>query len=271
MSLLIAAPAAAASLAYLNARTSFGLDRQLLWASYKGTKKVTSREKQDRLNFFYTLEEHAQSRQLADVTFLWYEGQEWTYKQTYDIVLKYGTWLKTEHGVKPKDIVAMDMMNSSTYIFLWFGIWSVGATPAFINYNLTRDSLTQCVNRSTAKLLLVGDDLRTLVTQDVVDKLGSPDTLGTGKDPVKVVFMTLEIETQISHVEGIREPDECRSNVKGHEPAYLIFTSGTTGLPKPAIVPWRTTNAAPHIVELALGWKRSDRIYTVSLCMAEND
>lgn len=262
--LAIAAPAAIAALAYLNARTSFGHDRVLFWAALRSRKKTTERERRDRLNAFYILEGNAHSCQLADVTFLWYEGQEWTYKQTYDIVLKYGTWLKNEHGVKPKEIVAMDMMNSPTFIFLWLGIWSIGAIPAFLNYNLTGDSLVHCVNTSTARLLIVGDDLRSVVTQDVVDKLSSSGS-GTGTHPVKVIFVTAGTETQIRQIEGVRVPDESRSNVKMHDAAALIYTSGTTGLPKPATIPWRTPNIAPCVLEDFLGWKRSDRMYTVCL------
>lgn len=220
---------------------------------------MKDRENRDRLNGFYTLEEHAQSRQLADAPFLWYGGQEWTYKQTYDNVLKYGTWLKMEHAVKPKEIVTMDMMNSPEFIFLWFAIWSIGAIPAFLNHNLTGDSLLHCVNISTASLLIVGDDLRAFVTQEVVDKLSSADAL----NPVKVVFMTAETQLRIGKIDGIREPDESRANVKALDAAALIYTSGTTGLPKAANISWRVPTLVPPFLEDFLSWRRSDRIYTV--------
>ncbi|KAI9794234.1 MAG: hypothetical protein M1816_006160 [Peltula sp. TS41687] len=263
LTLAIAGPATLASLAYLNARTSFSYDRVFLWSSYKSGRTMAARERGHRVNVFYTLEEHARSRQLADAVFLWYTGHEWTYKQTYDLVLKYGTWLKTEHGVQPKDIVAIDMLNSADFIFLWFAIWSIGAVPAFLNHNLAGDSLVHCVKTAAPRLLVVDDELRALVTQDVVDQLSSPDALGgTGGKPVKVVFLTAETKLHVGRIDGVREPDESRSNVTGLDTAALIYTSGTTGLPKASRIPWRLPNLAPPVIGDSIPWRRSDRMYT---------
>ena len=123
-------------------------------------------EKKDRLSTFYILEEHAKGK-LANKVFLIYEGKQWTYKETYENALKYGTWLKTKYGVKSKEIVAMDFMNSDKFIFLWFGLWAIGAKPAFINYNLTGKALAHCVNVSTSRLLFVDPQVLENVTQEV--------------------------------------------------------------------------------------------------------
>ncbi len=124
----LAAPAAVASLAYLNARTQFTYDIKFLGAVVKNSLRAKSLERKDRVNFFYVIEEHALGKSLADHAFIWYEGQSWTYKEVYDIVLKYAAWLKNKCAVAPNEVVALDFMNSPKFVFIWLAIWSLGAT-----------------------------------------------------------------------------------------------------------------------------------------------
>lgn len=60
--------------------------------------------------------------------------------------------------MEKNDIVAMDFVNSATFIWVWFGLWSVGAKPAFINYNLTGKPLVHTIKTSTARLVLVDQE-----------------------------------------------------------------------------------------------------------------
>ncbi|KAF4624798.1 hypothetical protein G7Y89_g13372 [Cudoniella acicularis] len=223
--LALAAPAAAATLAYLNARTGFSYDLSLIGPAVKAGLDVSRREKNDRLNFFYVLEDHAQGAASNDV-FLIHGGREWTYKEVYQTALKYGTWLKTKYNVKPKDIVAMDFMNSEKFVFVWFGLWEIGARPAFINYNLADKALTHCIKVATASLVLVDPEVQHNITQEVRD----------GLPGVTVEVFTPELEAEAISIQAEREPNASRSESKPQNMAMLIFTSGTTGMPKAAIL-----------------------------------
>lgn len=77
------------------------------------------KEKKDKLSLFYVLEGYATSKKTADNICLIFEGRQWTYKEVYQTVLKQGTWLKTKYGIKPKEIVVMNFMNSEKFIFMW--------------------------------------------------------------------------------------------------------------------------------------------------------
>jgi acyl-CoA synthetase (AMP-forming)/AMP-acid ligase II len=167
--------------------------------------------------------------------------------------LKYGTWLKKKYNVKPKQIVAMDFMNSDKFIFVWFGLWSIGAKPAFINYNLTGKALTHCIRVSTTTLTLVDPQVEGCVTADVRNKLPN----------VEFVIFTPVLEAEVEATEGVRAPDWTRSEDKTQNMAKLVFTSGTTGLPKPAIVSWTKTNLGSKIIMNWAAIARSDVFYTV--------
>lgn len=129
------------------------------------------REWTDRLNLYYLLENIATKPSTADRVLLIFEGKRLSYKDVYEQVLKYGQWLKKEAGVKKGDIVALDFQNSDTYIFLWLGLWSIGAKPAFINYNLSGASLAHCIKAATTKLCIVDPNVEENVSQSVKDEL----------------------------------------------------------------------------------------------------
>ncbi|KAI9854986.1 MAG: hypothetical protein M1813_000593 [Trichoglossum hirsutum] len=258
--LSIVAPAAAASLAYLDARTSFSYDWNVIKNFLRARVLIKIREHQGRVNSFYTLEAHAQSR-YKDRTFIVYEGKEWSFKQTYETVLRYGAWLKTKHSVKPREIVAIDFTNSPAFVFIWFGLWSIGAQPAFINYSLTGKALLHCVKTSTARLLLVDEKLSTL-TQEVLDAVSSADFRGQGQGGVEIVTFTADVESEAMSTPGFRAPDSDRGGRLLSDIGILIFTSGTTGLPKAAVVSWNKCNLGSNFAYTWMGLKRDDRFYT---------
>lgn len=259
--LKVAIPAAATTLAYLNARWSVSHDVALGRAFAHTVLQPALAERNDRLNLFYLLEYYALNPKLANDTWVVYNGRSWTFHEGYETVLRYGHWLKTVHGVKPKEIVAMDFMNSSTFIFLMFGLWSIGAVPAFINYNLSGKPLTHSVKASTARLLFVDEDVRGSFPQEQLDIFTSPD-FHEDKGPMTVVFFTPDVEAQILQTQPVREDDRARQGVIRRDMAILIYTSGTTGLPKPAIVSWAKCYAGGYFSSSYMGLKQSDRFYT---------
>jgi hypothetical protein len=250
----MAAPAAAAGLLYLNAKWAISYDWRL-FVSLMTSKLVTnSREKAGRLNPFYVLEDRAKDKKLADKVFLIFEGRRWTFKQVYETVLKYGTWLKTTFGIKHQEIVAMDFVNSEKFLFMQLGLWSIGARPAFINYNLTGKPLAHCIRVSTAHLVLVDPNVASNVTDEMRAELPG----------VQFIIFTPQLEVEVMHTTAVREPDSERFAGKMEDMANLIYTSGTTGLPKPAIVSWHKNIAGPVAVATWMGLKKMDVFYTVS-------
>ncbi|KAL0202349.1 hypothetical protein M9458_000367, partial [Cirrhinus mrigala] len=57
------------------------------------------------------------------------------------------------------DVVAIFMESRPLMVALWLGLAKVGVEPAFINFNLRRDSLMHCVGVSGAKGMVFGAEL----------------------------------------------------------------------------------------------------------------
>ena len=298
IALPLAIPAAAAGLAYLDARHGVSYDWPLLSSFVSATVRTIRAERRGQLNLFYELEALAQHAR-ADHPWIIFHGQTWTYRQAYDVVLKYGTWLRSK-GIQPGEIVAMDFVNSETFIWVWFGLWSIGAKPAFINYNLTGKSLIHTIKTSTARLVLVDEESKANFAEDVMaehgfapasvtitdEKLANYDfemeqsevprfvksqalaqaqqqdiTATPQKKQLEIVFFNKQLQDSILLLQPTRQPDSCRANQKRNSMAMLIYTSGTTGLPKPAVMTWGKCSGG---AKLASSWLdiKNDIVYT---------
>jgi acyl-CoA synthetase (AMP-forming)/AMP-acid ligase II len=163
--------------------------------------------------------------------------------------------MKASFNINSGDVVCMDFMNSEKFVFIWFGLWSIGAKPAFINYNLTGKALAHCIRVSTAKVVLVDTNVSENVTEEVRAEL--PE--------VVFAIFTPQLESKAMTIDAVREPDSARAAGKLQDMSMLIYTSGTTGLPKPAIVSWGKCINGSLMCSYWMGLKRSDVYYTVSI------
>lgn len=251
--------AAIAGYKYLDARYRLSLDLHhiSLFIAVQIVGKI--KERRDLVNVFYILEDWAQKA--PDRAFLIYAGKSWTYRQSYEQVLKYGSWLKEKFGVQKNDIVALDCMNSDVFVWVWFGLWSIGAKPAFINYNLIGGPLLHCLKTSGTKIVLVDEEVYGTWDEDTRTKVAGPDVRENG-GLVEVVRLTPEVIAEIDLTIGKREPNSARSGevIKGM--ASLIYTSGTTGMPKPAVMSWGKCTVSAPVAGKILGITKDDVFYT---------
>ncbi|PQE24423.1 AMP-dependent synthetase ligase protein [Rutstroemia sp. NJR-2017a BBW] len=165
---------------------------------------------------------------------VWSREVSYTWAEFYDQVNQYGHWYLSQ-GVKPGDLVGFYLQNSAEYLLAWLGLWSIGAAPAMINYNLAGKALIHCLKVPKVKLLLVDEDpeLRKRIEDEQATLEGELD--------IKIVVMDSLVKADIRTQKTERPEDLYREGVKGTSPAALIYTRfvirtqhahGTTGLPK---------------------------------------
>ncbi|ERT01341.1 hypothetical protein HMPREF1624_02585 [Sporothrix schenckii ATCC 58251] len=250
--LALSLPAATAGLAYLNARSSFWYDWMLVTSVVPALVTMALRGRSGKMNIFYKLEENAKSSSTANHPFILFGDKSYTYAEVYDKALRYGHWWKQTMGVQKDDVVALDYMNSDTFIFLWFGLWAIGAKPAFINYNLRDQALIHCIKTAKAKLMLFDPDVVEALTPELREALPN----------VRIEVFSALLQGQADATEPKRYPDEVRYDDKKENTAILIFTSGTTGLPKAAVVSWAKMFATSNFARGWIGIKKDEIYYT---------
>lgn len=252
--LSITLPAASATLAYLNAKYDVSYDVHFLKAVFRSLLAVSRPQKLNRLNTYYEFESNALDPKSANKTYLVFENKSYSYREVYSMILKYAAWLKHTYDIKPGEVIAMDFVNSDTFVFLWWALWSLGAKAAFINYNLTGQPLIHCIKSSSTRLLFIDSSLAHALTPEVRAHLGDTS--------VQLVPWSQDIDFAIAATKPVRQPDCLRSGQEPHSMALLIFTSGTTGHPKAAVVSWSRVNRGGAFASSWLGLKPSDRFFT---------
>lgn len=131
--------------------------------------------------------------------------------------------MKITFGIQKGEVVAMDCMNSEMFIWIWLGLWSIGAKPAFINYNLTDRPLVHSIKTSTARVALVDEQVKSKYTEEILNQFADA-SFREGKGFCEVVFMDPVLRKGIDELQPMRFPDSDRSGQLLKDMAILIYT-----------------------------------------------
>jgi fatty-acyl-CoA synthase len=158
-----------------------------------------------------------------------FEGRTLTYGELDALANRFAHWGKSVN-LRRGQTVALFMPNRLEYFAVWYGLSKIGVITALINNQLAGLPLAHCLNISgashvimDAETALVFDAARALVEKPLQQWVLGP-THGEQRD----LFQALK---SCSHLAPDRR---MREDMTARDTALLIFTSGTTGMPKAA-------------------------------------
>ena len=166
-------------------------------------------------------------------------------------------------GVARGDCVAVLIENRTELLCSIFALAKIGATAGMVNTGLTDRPLAHCIGIVESTKCLVGQELLApivavkgdLELQDK-DYLWVSDPLISAAAPDWATDFSATLADMPS--DNLPETDE----IVAGEIALYIFTSGTTGLPKPAVIYHRKImSAAKPYSTVGFHAKPSDRMY----------
>lgn len=137
-------------------------------------------------------------------------------------------------GLRRGDVVALLMLNRPEYIMLWLGLAKAGIVTALINTTATGPVLKHAFAQVGARALIVGSELAALIEGMAAEDLPALvfEQSETGADRTANGWRDLDAAMAAA---ADTDPDRAlREGIVMADPLYLIFTSGTTGLPKAA-------------------------------------
>jgi citronellyl-CoA synthetase len=142
-----------------------------------------------------------------------------------------------EQGLVAGDTVSVFMENRIEFLATVIALNKMGITAALINTNLTGKPLSHCISVTQSKKCIVGEE-RTDPLASIKDDLGLKD--GEDflfiKDHGQSATPNWAIDlSSLADEQSETNPKETGDRTLG-ETALYIFTSGTTGLPKAAIM-----------------------------------
>ncbi|XP_045549779.1 long-chain fatty acid transport protein 6 [Salmo salar] len=176
-----------------------------------------------------------QAERIPTKPFLIYEGITYTYQDINERSNKLANVFLEQGTLKKGDSVALLMNNEPDFICVWFGLIKLGCSVAFLNTNIKSRSLLHCFNCCGAKTLVVGADLLDSL-EDIL-----PSFL---EDSISVWAMKhesshTEVQTLLDKMDQASDkptPPALRAATSLKAATLYIFTSGTTGLPKAAVI-----------------------------------
>ena len=199
--------------------------------------------------------------QFGPLTAVVSEGRTLTWAELNAMANRYAHTLKAA-GLERGDTVSIMLENRLEFLPLMVATNKLGITAGFINTNLRERPLAHCITVTESKKCIFGAEL-----QDAIETVKGELDLSEGSD----YYVLPDGETPLANWaidlsaasadQSDANPEETNDITLGQTAMY-IFTSGTTGLPKAAVVSNRR-----FLMNAALAGKAgfrstpSDRIY----------
>src|SRR5829696_5924231 len=154
--------------------------------------------------------------------------------------------LLASRGIEKGDRVAVYTQNNPQFLLAQYGAWKRGAVVVPLNPMLKARELDYHLNDSGSKALVCLESLYEGAAREVVPGTSVEHVFTTseleflqGKTPPlleSVERRRAEGTDDLLGVLGETEPDAgARAGVSPEDPAYIVYTSGTTGKPKGAV------------------------------------
>lgn len=183
-------------------------------------------------------------------------GRRFTYAALNARANRLANFMRDNLGVKRGDRVSILAQNSIVYLDLFYGLPKIGAIFAPFNWRLTANELTYMINDLEPKVLIC-----------------EPDFVPTLEEMRSDINVEHYISLRGAEIEGTGDYDEIQSfpaseperpPLDSESPYCVLYTSGTTGFPKGAIIPHRQIlcNCINTVVSWGLTEKDISPVYT---------
>lgn len=168
-------------------------------------------------------------------------------------------------GLKAGDTCAIALENRPEFFFVWFGLAKIGVVVAFINTQINGVPLAHAITSTGAKAAIVGEECAAnfAVTQDALKDVPLWLLSDTEKPASKEELSCLDraFEQQLQSAPTTPVDAAIRSSLVAETPTILIFTSGTTGLPKAAIYSHMRWLCSGDVMTVTIGATPEDVFY----------
>ncbi|MCP4753583.1 MAG: ATP-dependent acyl-CoA ligase [Proteobacteria bacterium] len=167
-----------------------------------------------------------QAQELGDKPYILFEEEKITFDDYDKATCSIANGLM-DHGAKPGDGVAILMGNCPEFLYLFYGVPRTGIYSVPINVALKGDGLRFILTNSDVKYLVVDDTLYPKIAEfdDPVETIEKIFVRRTTNEPLPEGTLDLAELLKASS----EKPDH---TVQENDISFLMYTSGTTGLPK---------------------------------------
>ena len=183
----------------------------------------------------------------ADRPFLKGAGRQLTYREANELVNQYAH-LFAERGVGHGDVVGVNSANDVENVLVILAVVKLGAVAGLINYNQRSEVLAHSLRTLDAALIVMADDL--------LEDFASAGEIAHEQNVI--------LYSQLAGLAEGRPSENPASaeQVRAKERALLIFTSGTTGMPKASVMThYRWLKSYSGLGALGVRLRPTDTLY----------
>ncbi|UGT55106.1 long-chain-fatty-acid--CoA ligase [Nocardia asteroides] len=195
------------------------------------------------------------ARKTPDQVAVRFLGESHTYSELDGSVNRLANAL-LERGVRRGDRIAVLTLNNPETVEAFHASARIGATTVPVNFRLVADEMAYILNDSEASVIIVDEALAPVAATACaqVPSLRHGIVIGSARE-------TGMVWESYDHVLSTSSAAEVRIEVDEDSPALIMYTSGTTGRPKGAVL--THYNLAMHTASLLihLAWPRDFRVW----------
>ena len=176
------------------------------------------------------------------------EKQTITYSQAFEYIQNLAKWL-IENGIKKGDHVAVTGKNSPEWAIAYLATMFASATVIPIDYALRETETQNLINASEPKIIFVDEE--------------KYETIKNTNPKAKIV--SLSPKKDENHIYNLKPSTEVAFNepVTPEDNAVILFTSGTTGVPKGVMLSHQNLISDAYIAQTQLLILPTDTFYAL--------
>jgi fatty-acyl-CoA synthase len=173
-------------------------------------------------------------------------GARFTYAELNERANRAANFLRAQCGVTAGDRVSILAHNDVPYIDLFYGVAKIGAILAPLNWRLVAAELRYIVNDCDPQVLICGPEFTDILAEMRPDI----DVAYCVSLDGAAIPGALSYEAELAAASNAEPPRP--STLSGDTPHCILYTSGTTGRPKGAIIPQR--QVVWNVINTAVSW-----------------
>ena len=170
-----------------------------------------------------------------------FEGQTITYKDLCARANETSCWLQSI-GIEKGDRVAVMLTNGLEFIDLFLACSRLGAIFVPINFRITAVELDYFITNCRPRLFVHGDEYTDIINALEIDRYLPPMMVACAGDQSGTGSKVFDLNAEVTNFKG-QKPFLTQSlgPANPEEPQVIMYTSGTTGKPKGAVLSHRKT------------------------------
>uniref|UniRef100_A0A1Y1LXN2 Long-chain-fatty-acid--CoA ligase n=1 Tax=Photinus pyralis TaxID=7054 RepID=A0A1Y1LXN2_PHOPY len=163
----------------------------------------------------------------------YFQDEIWTSSKVKEESNKVSLYFESR-GYRRGDVVAIMLDNCPEYICLWLGLAQIGVVPALINTNIVKDALVHSLSVAKCSAVIYGSNYGPTIN-DIAKQFTNLEKYQLPcKTADEGLSGEIDLRTELRNIDPYTFIQKLK--FRRNDVLMFIFTSGTTGLPKAALL-----------------------------------